>query len=136
MQSLAMLHHLSIAVIDIGRAAEFYDHTLAALGYRRVWADLRAGEDGQAIGYGLKGHGDAFCIKEKAISSVPKGEGFHIAFSAPSRDAVDAFYVYALAYGGVDNGPPGLRPEYVEAYYACFVLDPDGHHIEAVINRE
>jgi len=46
MQSLAMLHHLSIAVTDIGRAAEFYDHTLAALGYRRVWADLRAGEEG------------------------------------------------------------------------------------------
>jgi len=56
----------------------------------------------------------------------------HVAFAAPGRDAVDAFYAAALANGGRDNGPPGLRPEYHPGYYAAFVLDPDGNNVEAV----
>jgi len=56
----------------------------------------------------------------------------HVAFLAPSRDAVHAFYHVALAAGGNDNGPPGLRPHYHANYYAAFVLDPDGNNIEAV----
>jgi predicted lactoylglutathione lyase len=55
-----------------------------------------------------------------------------VAFAAPGRDAVDAFYAAALANGGRDNGPPGLRPEYHPGYYAAFVLDPDGNNVEAV----
>lgn len=61
--------------------------------------------------------------------------GQHIAFLAPDRAAVDAFYAVAMAAGGRDNGPPGLRPHYHPAYYAAFVLDPDGHRIEAVCHR-
>jgi catechol 2,3-dioxygenase-like lactoylglutathione lyase family enzyme len=56
----------------------------------------------------------------------------HIAFRAESRAAVDAFYKAAMAAGGRDNGPPGLRPHYQPTYYAAFVFDPDGHNIEAV----
>ncbi len=56
----------------------------------------------------------------------------HVAFVAPSREAVDAFYRAALAAGGKDNGPPGLRPDYHANYYGAFVLDPDGNNVEAV----
>lgn len=56
----------------------------------------------------------------------------HVAFLAESRAAVDAFHEAAVAAGGRDNGAPGLRPRYAEHYYAAFVLDPDGHNIEAV----
>jgi predicted lactoylglutathione lyase len=58
--------------------------------------------------------------------------GLHVAFTATDRQTVDAFYAAALAAGGRDNGAPGLRPEYHEHYYGAFVLDPDGHNIEAV----
>ena len=62
------------------------------------------------------------------------GDGFHIAFVARSRKAVDAFYRAALKHGGKDNGGSGLNPEYGKNYYAAFVFDPDGYRIEAVIN--
>ena len=56
----------------------------------------------------------------------------HVAFAAANRQEVEAFYEAALAAGGRDNGAPGLRPHYHENYYGGFVLDPDGHNIEAV----
>jgi len=65
---------------------------------------------------------------------VAPGEGFHLAFTASDRAAVDAFHAAALRHGGADNGPPGLRPHYGPGYYAAFVIDPDGYRIEAVIN--
>lgn len=129
-----MLHHISFAVTDIERAASFYDPTLAALGYVRVFEDLRPGESGQAIGYGLEGQGDGFCIKQASASSASPGHGFHLAFAAPSRRSVHEFHQHALQHGGQDNGGPGPRPGYGPNYYACFVIDPDGHHLEAVIN--
>jgi catechol 2,3-dioxygenase-like lactoylglutathione lyase family enzyme len=129
-----MLHHISFAVTDIGRAANFYDHVLSALGYVRVFEDLRPGEEGQAVGYGLEGQGDKFCIKQAPVSSASAGPGFHLAFAAPSQAAVHAFHRQALQHGGNDNGGPGPRPEYGPDYYACFVIDPDGHRVEAVIN--
>ena len=61
----------------------------------------------------------------------PQKPPLHIAFRADSRAVVDAFYRAALSAGGKDNGPPGLRPHYHEHYYGAFVLDPDGHNIEA-----
>jgi catechol 2,3-dioxygenase-like lactoylglutathione lyase family enzyme len=130
-----LLHHLSLAVTDIERAASFYDPVLGALGYVRVFEDLRPGEPGQAVGYGLPGQGDAFCIKLGPVSSACAGYGFHLAFAAPDRQAVQRFHDMALRHGGQDNGCPGPRPAYGPDYYACFVLDPDGHHLEAVINR-
>lgn len=124
----AMLHHVSFAVADLERAAAFYDAALGSLGYARVWSAR------DAVGYGLPGGGDRFAIKSgRAPASVP-GPGFHLAFDAPSREAVDRFHAIALRHGGRDNGPPGLRPHYGPDYYAAFVFDPDGHRIEAVIS--
>lgn len=129
-----MLHHISFAVTNIERAAQFYDNTLGALGYVRVFEDLRPGEEDQAIGYGLEGESDTFCIKQASKSSAAEGHGFHLAFAAPDRSSVHEFHKQALLHGGKDNGGPGPRPEYGENYYACFVVDPDGHRIEAVID--
>jgi catechol 2,3-dioxygenase-like lactoylglutathione lyase family enzyme len=124
-----MLHHLSIAVASLDRSTAFYDAVLAPLGYGQVWADETA------TGYGLPGGGDKFAIKLRTGITVP-GEGFHVAFSAPTRQAVQAFYQAALQNGGTDNGGAGLHPEYGDHYYAAFVFDPDGYRIEAVICGE
>ena len=129
-----MLHHISFAVTDIERATKFYDHALSVLGYVRVFEDLRPGEEHQAVGYGLEGEGDRFCIKQASASSGSHGHGFHLAFAAPNRGSVQEFHKQALLHGGTDNGGPGLRPDYGSNYYACFVIDPDGHRVEAVIN--
>jgi catechol 2,3-dioxygenase-like lactoylglutathione lyase family enzyme len=121
------IHHLSFAVTDLARSGAFYDATLSTLGHVRVWARAAA------IGYGPPGSADKFAIKLAARAvSVPR-QGFHVAFSAPSREAVDAFYQAALANGAKDNGGSGLHPEYGSDYYAAFVVDPDGYPIEAVI---
>lgn len=125
-----MLHHLSFAVSDLAHSAAFYDITLSTLGYVRVWTDETA------VGYGFPGGGDKFAIKLSSSGIVAPGEGFHIAFAAPSRGAVANFYKAALEHGGKDNGGSGLHPEYGKNYYAAFVFDPDGYRIEAVINEK
>jgi catechol 2,3-dioxygenase-like lactoylglutathione lyase family enzyme len=122
-----MIHHVSLGVRDLALAGAFYDAALGALGYRRVF------EDETAIGYGLSDNEDILCLKLRA-AALPPGAGFHLAFSAPSRQAVHEFHVAALRIGGQDNGAPGWRPGYGENYYAAFLLDPDGHRIEAVTN--
>lgn len=129
-----MLHHLSFGVSDLDVSARFYDAVLGALGWVRIWQDLRPGESGQAVGYGPPGGGDRFAIKQQSASVQVAGPGFHLAFAAPSREAVHRFHEAALASGGMDDGPPGLRPHYGPDYYAAFVRDPDGWRIEAVID--
>ncbi|MEG2803656.1 VOC family protein [Stenotrophomonas sp.] len=123
-----MLHHLSLGVRDLAIAGAFYDAVLGALGYRRVF------EDDSAIGYGLVDEEDLLCLKQRDDACAP-GPGFHLAFSAPSRAAVQAFHRAALDHAGQDNGPAGLRPDYGDTYYAAFVTDPDGHRIEAVCKQ-
>jgi catechol 2,3-dioxygenase-like lactoylglutathione lyase family enzyme len=122
-----MLHHISLGVRNLAHSSAFYDAALGALGFRRVF------EDETAVGYGLVDGQDLLCLKLRAETAAP-GPGFHLAFSASSRSAVDAFHAAALRVGGQDNGAPGLRPDYGENYYAAFLVDPDGHRIEAVIN--
>jgi catechol 2,3-dioxygenase-like lactoylglutathione lyase family enzyme len=95
---------------------------LAPLGIERLYAD---GTD--AAGYGVRPKA-FFWIGSKEASQT----GSHVAFAAADRNVVDKFYDEALAAGGKDNGRPGLRPNYHENYYGAFVLDPDGHNIEAV----
>jgi catechol 2,3-dioxygenase-like lactoylglutathione lyase family enzyme len=129
-----MLHHLSLGVADIERATAFYDAVLAPLGYVRVWSDLRPGESNQAVGYGVAGGGDGLALKHRPDGQRPPGPGFHVAFAAPGREAVGEFHRAALGHGGRDNGAPGLRAHYGPHYYAAFVIDPDGHNIEAVFN--
>ena len=123
-----MLHHLSFAVTDLERSEQFYDAVLSPLGYVRVWSDATA------VGYGGAGGGDKFAIRLRPENGAVPGDGFHVAFAAPSRQAVNDFYEAALERGGQDNGPAGLCPEYGEHYYAAFIIDPDGYRIEAVIN--
>jgi catechol 2,3-dioxygenase-like lactoylglutathione lyase family enzyme len=124
-----MLHHISFGVRDLALSGAFYDAALGALGFRRVC------EDDDIIGYGLKDGQDLLCLKLRP-AATPPGAGFHMAFAAPSRAAVDAFHAAALRVGGSDNGAPGPRPDYGDHYYAAFLVDPDGHHIEAVINQQ
>ena len=130
-----MLHHVSLGALNIEAAARFYDQALAPLGYVRVWTDLRPGQSGQAVGYGPPGSGDKLAIKQVA-QPVPSIPGFHLALAAPNREAVNAFHAAAVAAGGTDNGAPGLRPGYGSDYYAAFVIDPEGHRIEAVYNTQ
>ena len=121
-----MLSHLSFGVADLARAAAFYDGALAALGYVRVWSN----EDG--VGYGVPGGNDKLALFAQADDPSPPSSGFHLAFEAPSRAAVDAFHAAALRLGGRDEGAPGARPHYSPTYYAAFVTDPDGYKLEAV----
>ena len=124
---MAMLDHISLGVRDLTVSGAFYDAALAPLGYRRV---LEKGI-GMAYGPGPDRTGMMFWIVgPNADASATRGS--HVAFAAPSRAAVDGFHAAALSAGARDNGAPGLRPEYSENYYGAFVLDPDGHKVEAV----
>lgn len=122
-----MLHHLSIGVTDLDRAATFYDAVLTPLGYARVFTG------DEAMGYGYAGQDDKLLLNLEDQVSVP-GEGFHLAFSATEPEHVDRFHAAALRHGGRCNGAPGLRPDYGDYYYAAFVIDPEGYRIEAVSN--
>jgi catechol 2,3-dioxygenase-like lactoylglutathione lyase family enzyme len=123
-----VLDHLSIGVSDLARAASFYDAVLGPMGYVRLFSN-------RAIGYGKPGDKDEqFAILASAEARAP-GVGSHIAFTARSREAVDAFHAAALRAGGVDEGAPGLRPLYGDGYYAAFVRDLDGYRIEAVCHE-
>ena len=120
-----MLSHVSLGTNDAARAAAFYDPVLAVLGIRKLHE-----RDG-SIDYGTS---TMFFSLEKPSDGKPAsvGNGVHIAFMAEGRAMVDEFYRVALANGGSDAGPPGLRPEYDAHYYGAFVRDPDGNKLEAV----
>jgi catechol 2,3-dioxygenase-like lactoylglutathione lyase family enzyme len=120
-----MLGHLSIGVTDLALATRFYDAVLAPIGWVRIWT----GDDG--AGYGPAGGNDKLALFRRA-DAHPPGPGFHLCLNAPSPEAVDAFHTAALANGGRDDGPPGLRPHFGPDYYACFVLDPEGWKLEAL----
>ncbi len=124
-----MLHHVSLPVSDLRAATALYSAALGALGYQLV-----AKDEGFA-GYGLRSGEDIFALVARPLAKAASA-GFHLAFAAPSRRAVDAFHAAALAHGAQENGAPGLRPQYGPGYYACFVLDGDGHHLEAVCKGE
>lgn len=128
-----MIGHLSLGVSDLARAIVFYDAALAALGYVRLWATPRS------AGYGEPGRGpdyEPFAVLAVGAEARASGAGFHLAFDAVDRQAVDAFHAAALSAGGTDEGGPGLRPHYGAGYYAAFVRDPDGHKLEAVCHEE
>lgn len=127
---------MSLPVADYARARAFYDACLGALGYGRVREAVEAADD-VWCGYAAEGAPEpVFCVQTAVAggASVGTPPGQHVAFAAPNRAAVDAFHAAALAAGGRDNGAPGLRPQYHAGYYAAFVLDPDGHRIEAVFH--
>lgn len=121
-----MIDHVSVQCADVAASAAFYDQVLAPLGGVRVM------DFGQAIGYGVPPMPDFW------IGPQNTGEGFreaHLAFAAPSREAVDAFFAAAVALGAEVLHEPRLWPEYHPGYYGAFVRDPDGNNVEAVCHR-
>jgi len=116
-----MIDHTGVAVTNIAKSKAFYRAALAPLGYAVIM------EFDDAAGLGVPPKPD-FWIGKASQAGTP----IHIAFRAESRAQVDAFYKAAIVAGGRDNGAPGLRPHYHANYYGAFVLDPDGHNIEAV----
>jgi len=126
-----MIDHLGFAVADLARSKAFYNSALAPLGYGIVM-EVTPAETGRDayVGYGRDGKPAFWIGTGKALDG-----GVHIAIAAKDRTAVDAFYKAALAAGGTDNGAPGLRPHYHPSYYGAFVIDPDGHNVEAVCHK-
>ncbi|TAJ31232.1 VOC family protein [Bosea sp. (in: a-proteobacteria)] len=133
-----MIDHIGIHPSSMETSRRFYGAALKALAIVEVM-EVRPEETGgyHGIGYGA-GSKPFFWLSSDSRSArqdVSGSAGLHIAFAAESRTAVDAFYAAAIAQGGRDNGPPGLRPHYHPAYYAAFVLDPDGVNVEAVCHK-
>lgn len=123
-----MIDHIGFPVSDYARAKAFYTKALAPLGYNLVMELMQEERpDDRAAGFGADGKPDFWIGGEGALNKP-----VHIAIQAKDRASVDAFYKAALAAGGRDNGAPGLRAHYHPNYYGSFVLDPDGHNIEAV----
>ena len=118
-----VIDHLSLGVSDLARSRDFYRRALTPLGFAELG---RWREDATEVVFGLEEAGDFAITTSYAVG------GSHVAFAADRREQVDAFHAAAIEAGGRDNGPPGLRPGYAEGYYGAFVLDPDGHNVEAV----
>ena len=125
----SIISHLSIGTNDFDRAVAFYDKVLPSLGCKQLM------KYPGAIAYGREF--PEFWV-QTPIDGKPAtiGNGFHISFVAHSKEAVHAFHEAALDAGGTDDGAPGPRPDYGEAYYACFIRDLDGHKIEATYWNE
>jgi catechol 2,3-dioxygenase-like lactoylglutathione lyase family enzyme len=117
-----MFDHIGLKVRDLEASVRFYRDALAPLG-----SELDSSGDGYA-GFGPKGQ-PALWLYSHQGSAVT---ATHVAFKAPSRAAVDRFHAQGLTAGGRDNGAPGVRSDYSPRYYAAFLLDPDGHNVEAV----
>jgi catechol 2,3-dioxygenase-like lactoylglutathione lyase family enzyme len=119
-----MIDHIGFAVNDFETSKAFYLQALAPLDLEIVkegegWAML--GEAGQGqFWFGIYGN---------KLGSI------HVAFTAKNREQVQAFYTAALSAGGQDNGAPGIREQYHPNYYAAYIIDPDGHNIEAVCHH-
>jgi catechol 2,3-dioxygenase-like lactoylglutathione lyase family enzyme len=130
---MSTLDHVTLSVSDYAASKAFYDKALAPLGIKRLM------EFGQAAGFGRTkpdfwiGAGPASFQRPEQLRVITPA---HIAFAAANREEVHAFYAAAIAAGGKDFGAPGVRAHYHPKYYAAFVLDPDGHDIEAVFHGQ
>jgi catechol 2,3-dioxygenase-like lactoylglutathione lyase family enzyme len=124
-----MIDHMTLRVRDYERSKAFYTRALAPLGYAVV-AELEVPVLGKLCGFGPAGKPALWLMREDDQHRTPTG--LHVAFAARDAAAVDAFHRAALAAGGKDDGPPGLRPHYHPGYYGAFVIDLDGQHLEAV----
>lgn len=123
-----MIDHLNVPVSDFEKSKAFYGKALAPIGYALLMEfPASANRHSDVAGFGEPSKPDFWIVK-----GVPGGQSIHVAFRVNSRALVDAFHRAAIAAGGRDNGAPGLRPHYHQDYYGAFVLDPDGHNIEAV----
>jgi catechol 2,3-dioxygenase-like lactoylglutathione lyase family enzyme len=127
-----MIDHIGFPVSDFERSKAFYLKALAPLDYSLVMEMMQERPPGEApaAGFGAKGKPDFWIGGEGGLDKP-----LHVAIVAKDRATVDAFYKAAIAAGGRDNGAPGIRPHYHANYYGAFVLDPDGHNIEAVCHK-
>ena len=125
MRAMSILDHVGLSVSDFARSKAFYEKAFAPLSVTLVR------EYPDVAGFGRGGKPEFWIALGKGGAITP----IHIAILATSRAEVDAFHVAALAAGAKDNGAPGLREMYHPNYYGAFVLDPDGHNVEAVIHR-
>ena len=121
-QAQVFIDHLTVPVRDFEASASFYREALAPFGVEEI--ELEGG-----VGWGPPGRVDFFI--RQGEPSAP----LHLAFAASDRATVDAFHAAAVGAGGTDNGAPGPRPRYHENYYAAYVIDLDGHNIEAVCHE-
>jgi catechol 2,3-dioxygenase-like lactoylglutathione lyase family enzyme len=119
-----VIDHAGLEVSDLAASRAFYEAALEPLGFS---VQIDFAEQFKAIGLGIPAK-PSFWIRQTTVPSGP----LHIAFHATDRERVDQFYVAAIAAGGTDNGPPGVRELYHPSYYGAFVLDPDGNNVEAV----
>jgi catechol 2,3-dioxygenase-like lactoylglutathione lyase family enzyme len=120
-EEISMIDHVVLGVHHLDESRYFYEHALAPIGVKVVV------EEPNLVGFGSAAGRPFFWLALREPS-----HRVHVAFTAASRAAVDAFHEAAMHAGGVDNGPPGPRPEYHENYYAAFSFDADGNNIEAV----
>lgn len=116
--------HIVLIISNNKKSKIFYEKALSPLGIQFVR------EDDDCIGFGTNGKPSLWLCEENNIQKP-----MHIAFVAESRKAVDAFHAGAIAAGGKDNGAPGIRENYHPDYYGAYVIDPDGHNIEAVCRK-
>jgi len=119
-----MFDHMGFGVSDIDESRKFFLQALGPLGVGLAM------EGPNSVGLGRQGKPSMWLYATSAVTPP-----LHIAIAANTRADVDAFYQAAMAAGGKDNGPPGLRPHYHPNYYAAFVLGPDGHNVEAVCHQ-
>jgi catechol 2,3-dioxygenase-like lactoylglutathione lyase family enzyme len=119
-----MFDHVGLRVSDLEASARLYRAMLAPLGY------VVGAEDPASVGFGPKGQTALWLVRR--ADAPQSGAGAHLALKAPSRAAVDAFHAAAVAAGAKDHGAPAVRSDYGPRYYAAFVLDADGHNVEAV----
>ena len=120
-----VIDHVDIVVSDLPSAKRLYAAALEPLGFSVVY------EEPDAVGFGTEGNDD-FWIRRSPQPMADRTTGVHVAFVATSNEAVDGFFQGAMAHGARDDHAPGFRPEFHPGYYAAFVWDPDGNHIEAV----
>ena len=123
-----MIDHTGVNASDFNKSKEFYSKALSAIGYSLL-VELPASVTGSTdvAGFGEPPKPDFWVSK-----GAPNNPPVHVAFRVTTRSQVDAFFNAAIAAGGRDHGKPGVRPHYHPNYYGAFVLDPDGHNIEAV----
>jgi catechol 2,3-dioxygenase-like lactoylglutathione lyase family enzyme len=125
-----MYSHVTVGTNDMDRAVRFYDAVMAVLGHPQMFTSSIA------TAYGLPTGEKFFILLPFDGKEARSGNGVHAAFKVDTRATVDAFHAAALAHGGTDEGPPGLRPQYHPNYYGAYVRDPDGNKIQAVCHRK
>ena len=124
-----MFSHATVGTNDFARAEPFYDAVMSALGHGVLFKTATTLAYGEGTGEKL------FVVPPFDGRAAQPGNGVHIAFRTEARSRVDAFHAAALANGGSDEGPPGLRPHYHPNYYGAYVRDPDGNKLQAVCHR-